>query len=141
MATYYRGKAGLITDKFFEVIAPARITFLIDELEDVHIVRGEARPVHLVPVPVAGVATVLGAIGLSFAGSPAVLVAAFVLVFAAVVVAGAYWRMSPRTYELRASYRLFEVCLFRSTDATLFGQVSRGLMRALEHRRQRLERR
>jgi hypothetical protein len=41
--------------------------------------------------------------------------------------------------ELRAWYGSHEVSLFRSRDAIVFGQIQRGLLRALEYREQRRE--
>jgi Family of unknown function (DUF6232) len=44
-----------------------------------------------------------------------------------------------RTYEFRAMYQGYTVCLFRTTDRTVFGQVRRALVRAFEHEREREE--
>ncbi len=44
-----------------------------------------------------------------------------------------------RLRELRAYYGSHEVVLFRSTDATVFGQIRRGLLRALEAQQRRRE--
>lgn len=52
----------------------------------------------------------------------------------------ARWRLRPSVYELWATYRNVLVLLFRASDSRVFGQVSRGLMRALEAREDRLER-
>jgi hypothetical protein len=41
--------------------------------------------------------------------------------------------------ELRAFYGSHEVVLYRSTDATVFGQIRRGLLRALEAQQRRRE--
>lgn len=48
-------------------------------------------------------------------------------------------RFRPRVFELRASCRGVEVLLFGCSNRTTFGQVKRGLVRALEGRRDRLE--
>jgi hypothetical protein len=46
---------------------------------------------------------------------------------------------APRSYQVRARYHGFEVLLFESSDMRTFGQVRRGLLRALEGRRERDE--
>jgi hypothetical protein len=55
------------------------------------------------------------------------------------VISGACSRLAPRTYELRAVYRSLDVQLYATADLTTFGQVRRGLVRALEGRQNRLE--
>ncbi|MGC9667166.1 DUF6232 family protein [Planosporangium sp. 12N6] len=55
------------------------------------------------------------------------------------VVAGYRRWPAPRSHELRATYRGYEILLFRSSDMRTFGQVKRGLMRVLEGRRERPE--
>ncbi len=48
------------------------------------------------------------------------------------IVGGACWRLRPRQYELRATYRGGGVQLLRTADAPVFGQVKRVLIRVLE---------
>lgn len=48
-------------------------------------------------------------------------------------------RLRPRVFELRARHRGVETLLFSCSDSTTFGQVRRGLVRALERRRERHE--
>jgi hypothetical protein len=51
-----------------------------------------------------------------------------------------FWsRVARGERELRAWYGSREVTLFRSRDAIVFGQIQRGLLRALEYREQRRE--
>lgn len=45
MALLYRGPGALITDKVFEALTPQRQSFLINELEHLHVVRG--RPLEI----------------------------------------------------------------------------------------------
>ncbi|NJC68985.1 hypothetical protein HC031_04470 [Planosporangium thailandense] len=47
--------------------------------------------------------------------------------------------LRPRIFELRAHHRGVEVLLFSCSDPRIFGQVRRGLVRALEGRRDRME--
>ena len=46
-----------------------------------------------------------------------------------------------RSHELWVTYRHRHVCLFRTLDERRFGQVRRGLVRALEHRQRWFEER
>jgi hypothetical protein len=91
MTIYYRGPEVLITDQVFVARWPAPRTFVIDELDDVH-----------------------------------------------VVVLAMRW-FGPRRHELRARHRSVAVLLFASYDPRTFGQVRRGLMRAVECQRERRE--
>ena len=51
-----------------------------------------------------------------------------------------FWSRSARgERELRAWYGSREISLFRSRDAIVFGQIQRGLLRALEYHEQRQE--
>jgi hypothetical protein len=54
-----------------------------------------------------------------------------------VAIGGRCRPFGPRTCELRARYRDVEVLLFACSDHRTFGQVKRGLTRALEGRRER----
>jgi uncharacterized protein DUF6232 len=44
------------------------------------------------------------------------------------------YRHRRETYELCAVYHGRPICLYRTTDERLFGQIKRALIRALEHR-------
>jgi hypothetical protein len=139
MRTYYRGPEVLITDQIFAVLAPYPAAFRIDELYNVHIVRSDLHPARVFTAHAAGGAMVMVAASWPLINSPVMCVAALVLVATPSVISGACSRLTPRTYELRATYRSLDVRLFRSADLTTFGQVRRGLIRALEGRRTRLE--
>jgi hypothetical protein len=88
---------------------------------------------------VAGAALVLAAASWPLLHSPGDYMAAAMFVAAPSLASGTVWRLRPRIYELRAMYRQLDVTLYASTDATTFWQVTRGLTRALEGRRSRLE--
>ena len=45
----------------------------------------------------------------------------------------------PATFELRATYGGTDLILFETNDETVFGQVKRALLRALERQRERRE--
>ena len=139
MPTYYRGPDVLITHKVFVVWGPRPQAFRINELRDVYRVRGDLHPIRMITAHVAGAATVVAAASWPFLTSPADYVAALMFVATPSLATGTAWRLRPRVYELRATYRELDVLLYSTTDATRFGQVTRGLIRALEHRRYRLE--
>jgi len=139
MRNYYRGPDVLITDRVFVVLAPAPVWYRIDEIQDARVVRGDLPPVRVLTAHFAAAAIVLLAIGWPFLHAPVAYLTAIVTVMVSCIAAGVCWRLAPRAYELRATYRKFEVCLFESTDERVFGQVRRGLLRALEGRGNRLE--
>jgi hypothetical protein len=57
------------------------------------------------------------------------------------VVVRARWPIGSPAYEFSATYGRHTICLFRTADATTFGQVRRALVRAFEHERERQEQR
>jgi len=139
MPTYYRGPDVLITHKVFVVWEPQPQAFRINELRDVYRVRGDLHPVRMITAHVAGAAIVVAAASWPFLTSPAEYIAAVVFVATPSLASGTAWRLRPRAYELRATYRQLDVLLYSSTDVRTFGQVTRGLIRALDHRRYRIE--
>jgi hypothetical protein len=52
---------------------------------------------------------------------------------------GGRWWSRTDVCELRAFYGSHEVVLYRSKDAMVFGQIRRGLLRALEAKQRRRE--
>jgi hypothetical protein len=139
MPTYYRGPEVLITHEVFVIWAPQPHTFRINELRNVHLVRGDLHPLRMITAHIAGAAVVVAIASWPFLTSPAEYVAAFMFVATPSLASGTAWRLRPRTYELRATYRQLNVLLYSSSDAMRFGQVTRGLIRALDARRSRLE--
>jgi hypothetical protein len=139
MRTYYRGPEVLITDQVFAVLAPYPVAFRIDELYNARVLRGELHPARVFTAHAAGGSIVVVAASWPLIHSPAGCLAALVFVVTPSVISGACFRLTPRTYELRATYRSLDVQLYASADLTTFGQVRRGLMRALEGRQSRLE--
>jgi len=132
--TYYRGPDVVITDDVFVVWTPQPQTFRIAELESVHVVRGSRHPAQLV----LGLAAVLAVVGViatwPLIHSPGAYLVAFAVVTTPPALAGACGRLTPREYELRATYRNVELLLFSSANTTTFGQVRRGLSRAFGSR-------
>jgi hypothetical protein len=132
MTTYYRGRSALITHEVFEVRVPYRQRFAISELRDVHVERTGPDTRALGCLGLAAMMLVGTVVSSPVLSSPQQWLAAFVAVAAPSVLGGACWRINPPAYELRATYRGYQVQLFRSCDAQVFGQVKRALIRALE---------
>ena len=133
MTIYYRSPEVLITDRYFARLTPASVRFPISELCDAHIVRNGLHPSRSLTCHAAGVTIILAVASWPFLNTPAAFAAALLAIATPAAAAGACARLAPREYELRATYRMFEVRLYASTDPTTFGQVKRGLMRALEN--------
>jgi hypothetical protein len=139
MRTYYRGPEVLITDQVFAILAPYPAAFRVDELYNVRVFRGELHPARVFTAHAAGGAILAVAASWPLIHSLLACVGALVLVATPCVISGACSRLAPRTYALRATYRNLDVQLYCSADLTTFGQVRRGLLRALEARQSRLE--
>jgi len=140
MTTYYRGPRVLITDQVFYVRTTPERAYRVNELYECHVAE-EAAPSSRVY----GLGAAAGSIVVTVAVVPAhptlpVVVVAVVVIMAASVLGGACLRRPARTYELCALYRGAYVCLYRSRDLTEFGQVKRGLVRALERHEYQVER-
>ncbi len=132
MVTFYRGPSALITHQAFEVWCPYRQRFAIAELYDVHVVRGGPDPLAVGTTRVAGVSALVAAACLPFLHTTTSWLVALAFVAVPGVFSGACWRLYRPEYELRATYRGYQVQLYRSRDLRMFGQVKRGLIRALE---------
>jgi hypothetical protein len=140
MTIFYRGHAVRITHEVFEWRLAGRRSFVIRELFGVCISRGTTRSlVVLLPTMnvcskgLAGPAVVLTAVGGPVLGRPPLSAAALVVVLASALMWLGSRVTDPRPYQLWAWYRGDWVCLYQDFDSLVFGQVSRGLMRALEH--------
>jgi hypothetical protein len=132
MRTYYRGPDVLITEEaFVRRTAPARI-YLIRELHQVVMVRGDLDPARPNSAHIAGGALVVVAAAWPLLNNPAAVMAAALIVVVPGAATIAYRRMNPRPWELRARYEGHEVVLYASADARTFNQVGRGLRRAIE---------
>ncbi|MEJ3749364.1 DUF6232 family protein [Actinomycetes bacterium KLBMP 9797] len=134
MTVYYRGPCVLITHQVFRVLHPHPRVYAIRDLSDVYVVeeRGPSPvPVTLGSSGLAGVAAVVVATsGLDLPAALALAGGASLLVAGAL--AGACVRIRAHRYELRARHRGASVLLFATADQRAFGQVRRGLVRALE---------
>jgi hypothetical protein len=131
----------LVTHKVFEAHYPSYRSFAIRELRHVRVIQEQAdvlgigsAPVRIVSTGLAGAAAMAAAVGWTIFDSPLTSVAALMVLAMSSVVSGACWRTRGHAhlYELRAVHYGQPVCLFQTTDARVFGQVSRALCRAME---------
>ena len=131
MPDYYRGPAVRITHKVFVSRSPVAVSYVISELRGVHVVVCERSARPTVSRTVLGSGAALAAITAMGAGVRPIIALGFVFAAATLIGAGCVPSRTP-IFELRARYRESDVCLFRTSDAREFGQVSRAMMRALE---------
>jgi hypothetical protein len=132
MTIFYPGPEVRITHEVFVILGPCPRRLKINELEDVHIIRGDLHPARVTTAHTAGGAIVLVSVSWPFLDSAAVWLVALAALAASIGISGACARLAPRTYELRATYRGLAVRLYASSDLTRFGQVKRALVRAIE---------
>lgn len=130
--SYYSGSDAVVTsEKFAWRTAPARV-FAIHELKDVGIVRGDIDGLRPTSAHVAGGSVILVAATWPIWDTPQLIALSALIIAVPSVVAAACWRMRPRVWELRATYRGLDVVLYSSADARVFNQVRRALLRAME---------
>jgi hypothetical protein len=141
MTLYYRSADVLITDRSFTVRRPHPAHYAIAELALPRVVVGERHPAGRRAAFVALAAMIFAAAAWPWLTSVEGHLAILAMVLLPSAVSGACIRMVPRPQELWATYRYRHVCLFRTMDERQFGQVRRGLIRALEHRQRRFEER
>jgi uncharacterized protein DUF6232 len=132
MTIHYRGPEVVITSQKFERRGPHPQCYRIDELKNVHVLQENLRLGRLLAGPAIGllILAVVAALG-----TPD-YIAAYLALAAGASSAITYGcvRLTPKVQELRATYRSHEVRLYASRNPEAFGQVRRGLTRALEQR-------
>lgn len=141
MPILYRGPCAQITQEVFEVRSPACESFPIRELTLIHIVQHRSDPLRIGSTLAKIGSTALAAIAVTVAviawrtlESAEVVVVALLVTTVSSVISVGCWRTPDEPYELRATFRGRSVCLLRTTDERILGQVSRALLRALETR-------
>jgi hypothetical protein len=138
MTVFYYGPSARITHEVFETRIPNYQLFPIRDLAGIHIVRDQQRPIMATPWARAGsaamvlAAIIAGAVAYWTVGSPSIAITALLVTAVAAGVAAGCWQSHDEPYELRAIYRGRAVCLLRTPDERMLGQVRRGLCRALE---------
>jgi hypothetical protein len=139
MSVYYLGRTARITDTIIESKCPAYQSFPIRELTHIHTVRRDpieamtaSIPVQVCSVAVSGIGVLVALAGWPLLDRPLVTVIGAIGLAGALMVATASARARRRPQEIRAVHRGRLVCLFRSSDLLVLGQVRRALLRALD---------
>jgi hypothetical protein len=131
MTVFYRSRELVIShEEFTALFSPER--YALTDLHGIHVIRGhpDARH-HMATATVAGVLALAVAAG-PLMDSPAAWVVTALALLCSVGVGGvSLFARRPR-WQLCANYQGVDVCIYSTTDALTFGQVRRGLIRALE---------
>ena len=135
MTVFYRSNELVIDNEaLFELLSAQR--FALSDLSRVSIARRDNDQSRRTATPaLVGALVVVAATGM-LVGSPAGWAATAMAVVVVVGVGLSQLLRRPR-WLLLAVYRGTDVCLFSTTDEQRFGQVRRGLLRALEAHRRR----
>ncbi len=143
MPVYYPGPCVRVTDRAFEVQSPPQ-AYEIRDLRHVVAVQRET-PIDTCATTIRACLAGITAIAATTAMIDwprldevmiVTAVVASVIVVSTMVVCGMP-RPRRRMQELWAVYRGRPVCLFKTTDELVFGQVRRALLRAIEQNGQR----
>jgi hypothetical protein len=136
---FYRGSHALVTHEVFVAGRRGDQEFRIRRLRHVQAVKRSGPPTAIDTIRhgstgIAGIAGVAAGVvaSASAADSRTFLLALLGLMVVSSVVSGACWRARTYEYELRAFYGNRRITLYRTTNATEFGQLRRALTRALE---------
>jgi hypothetical protein len=133
MPVYFRGPDALITHREFTCFRPQRHRFALCELHEPHIVIAEAAGASpRVTYPATAAAAAVAATGWPILGSASVTVTGLVALAALAAPMAGCLRGRRHSYEVHALYHGRRVCLFRTSDPRLFGQIRRALVRAME---------
>ena len=131
MTVFYRSRELVISEnEFVTLFATER--FALEDLRGIHIVRGDPDPRRRsISHTVAGALILAVAIGPLLDSPAGWAVAALALVGSAGFGGASIVARRPR-WQLNAEHFGVPVCLYSTTDERTFGQVRRGLLRALE---------
>lgn len=131
MTIFYRSRELVISEQeFVPLLSTDR--FALHDLHGIHVVRGEPDPLRIAGTPAAaGVLAIIVGVGPLF-DSPAAWALAAVALVGTASFGGLTLRTRRPRWQLHARHQGIEVCLYSTTDAQTFGQVKRGLVRALE---------
>jgi hypothetical protein len=136
MTVFYRSKELVINNEaMVELLSAQR--FALSDLSRVHVTDRDNDQYSGAATPAMAGALVVAAATGTFVHSPAGWVAT-ALAIVALLCFGGLSRLTRRPrLQLLAMYHGNTVCLFSTTDAQTFGQVRRGLLRALEANQRR----
>ena len=136
MTIYYVSKNLAITERAVINRRLPEVRIPVADLRSVraeqHVTAARGRPplLHLT-----GGALALVVITAPVLDSPAVLVSAVLTLVTAVTVSTVRRRPRTTAWELWATYRQQEICLYRTASEREFNQIKRALLRALEANR------
>jgi len=133
--TYYRGPDAVVTDKLFVWHTTPTKGFAVRDLQNVGLVRADADPDRNYTAQLGAGAVIVVVAAWLMLDAPTVFAVAFLAVAVPVLLAATLWRMPPRRWELRATYRGQTVLLYASCDTRVFNQIARALRRAVEDAR------
>jgi hypothetical protein len=137
MTVYYISKKLAITERAVIIRRTPEVRLPVTELHSVraeqHVTAVQGRRPPLIHL--AGGALALVVITGPVLDSPAVLVSAVLTLVTAATVAGIRRRARTTAWELWATYRQAEICLYRTANEREFNQIKRALLRALEANR------
>ena len=139
MSVYYVGRTARITESRIESKCPEYQSFPLNELSYIHTVRQVAivamaasTPVQVCSVGASGIAILVALAGWPLLDQPLLTVIGAVALALALTIAAASARARRVPLEIRAVYRGRLVCLFRTTDRLVLGQVGRAILRAID---------
>jgi Family of unknown function (DUF6232) len=143
MTTFYPGPYARVTHKVFEVWHPRHRAFALRDVAYAYVVPGTVGAhrdkIRVCSAGSSGLAVLILALA-RFAGNWPTTASAVVLLAASAMIFGASLAAGRRPHELWGIYQGRPTCLFQTTDERVFGQVSRALLRAIQHRGETLPR-
>lgn len=131
MAVHYRSHELIINNEaIVELLSAQR--FNLADLRRIRVVRRDAdRSRRTTTNAVAGLLVLVAAASF-FLDSPMGWATTALAIVASVGMGGASHLLKRARWQLQAVYRGADICLYSTTDERAFGQVRRGLIRALE---------
>lgn len=138
---YYRSTDLVITEEVFAIWSPEPRLYVLDDVQDLRVVRGAVHPFRIVLLTI-GILAVFGvAVAWPVIDSTGEYLFALVSLTAPPIVGSTSRALTPRRLHLVGRHQGIEVTLFSSSDVIVFGQVRRALLRAFEARSRSLDRR
>ena len=128
---FYQGPDAVVTAHVFQVWYPRYGEFRIADIGQVYVVRNARDAITIRSTVLTGTVLLLTGVCAPIL-PPSALVVAVVALIASSALTAYRWLHYPPTFELWSDYQGLYVRLYRSHDRQVFGQVSRGLQRAVE---------
>jgi Na+/H+ antiporter NhaD/arsenite permease-like protein len=136
MTVFYRSKELVIDNEaIVELLSEQR--FALSELSRIHISRRNDEPRRVARQAIVGAVIIVIATGSVLDTSAGWATAVLSVLLLLLGLGGTAHVLRRPRWQLLAVYRGMDVCLCSTTDTHMFGQVRRGLLRALEANRRR----